>query len=40
MRFVCCERTKTQNGDSIEGEGDPWGKVFWCVTIELEEGSS
>lgn len=31
VRFVCCERKKV--GD--EAEGTPWGRIFWCVTIEL-----
>jgi hypothetical protein len=23
--------------DDEEQEGDPWGKIFWCVSIELAE---
>jgi hypothetical protein len=34
VRFVCCERRKSPPKD---GE-DPWGKVFWCVAFEPEEG--
>jgi hypothetical protein len=34
VRFVCCERKK---GDS---EGTPWGRMFWCVSIELAEGDA
>jgi len=35
VRFVCCERKKA--GDS---EGAPWGRIFWCVAIELVEGET
>ncbi|VDC02647.1 unnamed protein product [Peniophora sp. CBMAI 1063] len=29
VRFMCCERKR-------EGQGsEPWGRVFWCVAIEL-----
>ncbi|KAH8084355.1 hypothetical protein BXZ70DRAFT_900489 [Cristinia sonorae] len=31
VQFVCCER-----GDSRSG-GKPWGRVFWCVVVELAE---
>ena len=31
MKFVCCER-KT---GSVEDGEDPWGRVFWCVKIEI-----
>jgi len=34
VRFVCCERKKGTDGD----EGAPWGRIFWCVTIELADG--
>jgi len=40
IRFVCCERKKKPGdvtyvpGDDSE---DPWGKIFWCVQIELAE---
>lgn len=29
VRFVCCERQ--------HGSDTPLGRLFWCVTIELEE---
>lgn len=32
MRFACCERRR--KGDS---GGEAWGKVLWCVQIELAE---
>ncbi|KAH6896246.1 hypothetical protein BKA70DRAFT_1316696 [Coprinopsis sp. MPI-PUGE-AT-0042] len=28
VRFVCCERRKANSPD-------PWGKLFWCVSIEM-----
>lgn len=34
VRFVCCERKKSAN----TGEGqEPWGKVYWCVSIERDD---
>ncbi|KAF9530268.1 hypothetical protein CPB83DRAFT_851276 [Crepidotus variabilis] len=30
VRFVCCERKR---GDDASGE--PWGRVFWCIAIEV-----
>jgi hypothetical protein len=39
VRFMCCERKSVGAGAS-EGEKDddvPWGRVFWCVAIELVE---
>ncbi|KAL4252011.1 Protein of unknown function DUF1769 [Pleurotus pulmonarius] len=34
VRFVCCER----KGENEEGGSDePWGRIFWCVVIELVE---
>ncbi|KAF7426016.1 hypothetical protein PC9H_008379 [Pleurotus ostreatus] len=30
VRFVCCER-KGEDGE------EPWGRIFWCVVIELAE---
>lgn len=34
VRFVCCER----KGENEEAEGEePWGRIFWCVVIELAE---
>ncbi|KAF9262340.1 DUF1769-domain-containing protein [Marasmius fiardii PR-910] len=32
VRFVCCERKRPED----EGE-DPWGRVLWCVVIDLHE---
>ncbi|OBZ67487.1 hypothetical protein A0H81_12609 [Grifola frondosa] len=33
VRFVCCERVRKS-----ERVGDePWGRVYWCVVIELAE---
>lgn len=32
VRFVCCER-KQASGVRAE----PWGRIFWCVTIELAD---
>lgn len=29
VRFVCCERTRDVKG------GQPWGRVLWCVVIEV-----
>ncbi|TFK56076.1 hypothetical protein OE88DRAFT_1615359, partial [Heliocybe sulcata] len=34
VRFVCCERGK---GGIADGDGEKWGRVFWCVVIEPEE---
>jgi Protein of unknown function (DUF1769) len=28
VRFVCCERRKANSPE-------PWGKLFWCVSIEM-----
>jgi hypothetical protein len=33
VRFVCCERKDTSPGDG----GDPWGSIFWCVSIEMAD---
>ena len=30
MYFVCCERTSP-------GNDEPFGRVFWCVAIELSK---
>lgn len=30
VRFVCCERK-----DSAAGDENPWGRLFWCVAIEM-----
>ncbi|GLB42078.1 putative DUF1769-domain-containing protein [Lyophyllum shimeji] len=32
VRFVCCERKKEGDG----GE-EPWGRMFWCVAIEMAD---
>lgn len=32
VRFVCCERKGLE-----ENDGQPWGKILWCVVIELCE---
>jgi len=32
VRFVCCERKDV----TVESE-DPWGMIFWCVSIEIED---
>lgn len=47
VRFVCCQRKGSvlnEDGsdggseDDVDEEGDePWGRVFWCVAIELAE---
>jgi len=43
VRFVCCERKKASvaaTGDTRSGEEeeeDPWGRVFWCVMIEIAD---
>lgn len=29
VRFVCCERKRVVDG------GEPWGRIFWCVAIEM-----
>jgi hypothetical protein len=37
VRFMCCERKRQADGGG-EGEGEsdvPWGRVLWCVVIEL-----
>lgn len=31
VRFVCCERKE----DGEAGSGEPWGRPFWCVAIEM-----
>lgn len=33
VRFVCCERAP--KGQIVNGS--PWGRVFWCVVIELAD---
>ena len=32
VQFVCCERKQKD-----EFDGNPWGIIFWCVAIEVEE---
>ncbi|ESK88475.1 duf1769 family protein [Moniliophthora roreri MCA 2997] len=32
VRFVCCERKDPNTEDN---DGVPWGRIFWCVVIEL-----
>ncbi|KAJ3712674.1 hypothetical protein C8R42DRAFT_686559 [Lentinula raphanica] len=32
VRFMCCERKQHNAG---KDEGEPWGRSFWCVAIEL-----
>ncbi|TFK38073.1 hypothetical protein BDQ12DRAFT_683924 [Crucibulum laeve] len=34
VRFVCCER-KVEGGGTKNKEEDPWGRIFWCVAIEM-----
>lgn len=31
VRFVCCERKNSDEG------ADPWGRIFWCVSIEMAD---
>ncbi|PPQ78628.1 hypothetical protein CVT25_010592 [Psilocybe cyanescens] len=37
VRFVCCERVPTRKGGAGTGEQsqEPWGRIFWCVAIEV-----
>ena len=40
VRFACCERKqKPENGLRAQGRPseDPWGRIFWCVQIELAD---
>ncbi|KAF8273476.1 hypothetical protein EI94DRAFT_1563982 [Lactarius quietus] len=44
VRFMCCERKREAESGGEEGGADdvPWGRVLWCVAIELvpdEEGA-
>lgn len=34
VRFVCCERPSGTDAQ------EPWGRVLWCVSIELGEGET
>ncbi|KAI0071062.1 DUF1769-domain-containing protein [Panus rudis PR-1116 ss-1] len=37
VRFICCERLpRGQTGKN----GEPWGRIFWCVAIEVVEEES
>jgi len=33
VRFVCCERKRPTNDQSADGQ-EPWGRVFWAISIE------
>jgi len=37
VHFVCCERKRQAEGDGdADAEFDvPWGRVLWCVVIQL-----
>jgi len=35
VRFVCCERRKS--GEVKEDDETPWGRIFWCISIEMCE---
>ncbi|KAF9450320.1 DUF1769-domain-containing protein [Macrolepiota fuliginosa MF-IS2] len=35
VRFVCCERKET--AEVKEDDGAPWGRIFWCISIEVYE---
>ena len=38
VRFVCCKRKEVGTGgdsQSAQGDSEPWGRIFWCVAIEL-----
>jgi hypothetical protein len=39
VRFVCCERKKQleEENRALGCSEDPWGRMFWCVQIELAE---
>lgn len=34
VRFVCCERSAAEDAQ------EPWGRVLWCVSVELDEGET
>ena len=36
VRFVCCQR-KDVVGSLQEEDGDPWGMIFWCLSIEMAD---
>jgi hypothetical protein len=33
-RFTCCER-KREGDNGVEDPDNPWGRVLWCIGIEL-----
>jgi len=36
VRFVCCERKRVNyDDDSDEDDDVPWGRILWCVAIEM-----
>ena len=38
VRFVCCERASSSvfsSSNPAEEGRDPWGRIFWCVAIEV-----
>lgn len=35
VRFVCCERRKEGAEGDAAADGEPWGRIFWCVAIEV-----
>lgn len=47
VRFVCCRRkgataysgsgSEDGGADEADDGDDPWGRVFWCVAIELAD---
>jgi len=38
VRFVCCERKGSGEAHEPEGGDDePWGRIFWCVAIEVAD---
>lgn len=41
VRFVCCERKRKPDHGVLSPGGDaedPWGRMFWCIQIELADG--
>lgn len=45
VRFVCCQRKGSHPADESSGiledddetADDPWGRVFWCISIEIAD---